>query len=121
MAPPPVPVEVHRHMVFGSHKKKLTKSYMKLNKVCVPLGLGEELRVFGRRSTWNVVGPSSIENRVFTFVATNHQERNPVEYYLCNDWQRFRTAYGLTTRDSIVFQISNPISHIMRIRIVRNG
>ncbi|MED6218907.1 hypothetical protein PIB30_030918 [Stylosanthes scabra] len=98
----------------------MAKSYLKNNRLYVPIGFAQELRLFGTRSIWNVIGPSTIDNRIFTFVATNNEERNPLEFYIGKDWQRFRTAYHLTTRDSVVFHIVNPVRRIMRIRIIRN-
>ncbi|MED6222079.1 hypothetical protein PIB30_060999 [Stylosanthes scabra] len=83
-------------------------------------GIGGGASTFWRRSTWIVIGLPTIENRIFTFEASNNHDRNPVEYYVGLDWQRFRNAYGLRTRDSMVFHIVDWIRQIIQIRIIRH-
>ncbi|MED6188808.1 hypothetical protein PIB30_089408 [Stylosanthes scabra] len=51
----------------------------------VPVALGEELGLFGRRSMWRVVGPGTVINNIFTFLAIN-QSRNEDEFHLSLGW-----------------------------------
>ncbi|MED6161259.1 hypothetical protein PIB30_059038 [Stylosanthes scabra] len=59
------------------------------DKKYVPVGLGEELELFGRRSMWRMIGPGTVRNNIFTFLATN-QSLNEDEFYLSLGWQQFR-------------------------------
>ncbi|MED6106753.1 hypothetical protein PIB30_007414 [Stylosanthes scabra] len=110
---------ITRGIRFGSHVEKLTKSYMRRKKLYLPVGLGEELQHFGRRSVWTVIGPDTIEERMFTFEATNMHDWNPIEFYFSLDWQRFRDAYGLRTWDTLEFYIMDWLHKVMRVRIMR--
>ncbi|MED6184028.1 hypothetical protein PIB30_043361 [Stylosanthes scabra] len=111
---------VLRNFRFGCYTKKLAKSYMKSNNLYVPVGFGEELRLFGRRSTWTIIGPLGIDNRLFTFQATNKHDRNSLEYYLGGSgWQRFRKEYRLRTFDSLEFHIIDWRKKAIRVRMMR--
>ncbi|MED6138939.1 hypothetical protein PIB30_079212 [Stylosanthes scabra] len=97
---------------------------MKQKKLYLPVRLGRELQLFGKRSIWIVVGPATIVNRLFTFEAKNNNERKPSEFYFGLGWERFRNEYGLRTFDSLKFHIMNWKYKIMTISItsyIRGG
>ncbi|MED6193412.1 hypothetical protein PIB30_019145 [Stylosanthes scabra] len=93
-----------REISFCVHRKKLTKSYIKHSKEYLPVAFGEELRLFGSRSMWTTLGPTTIENNIFIFEASS-QSRNEDEFHFSLGWQQFRKSYGLRTKDTLFFRI----------------